>query len=47
MNTDKMKYIDEVEGENSYIDVYEVNGHVVVIATPRMGRDGIAITTIN
>ena len=43
----KSKFIGTEDGEGSYLDIYEVNGHVVIVATPTMGRDGIAITTIN
>lgn len=43
----KTKYIGSEDGDSSYIDIYEVNGHVVIVAIPTMGRSGVAITTIS
>lgn len=43
----KSKFIKSEEGDFSYVDFYEVNGHVVIVATPTMGRNGVAVTTIN
>lgn len=44
---DNAQFITSKEGDFSFIDIYEINGHVVIVATPTMGRDGVAITTIN
>lgn len=43
----KSKYIGTKTGDSSYIDIYEVNSHIVIVATPTMGREGVAVTTIN
>lgn len=43
----KAKYICTKDGDDSSIDIYEVNGHIVIVATPTIGRDGISVTTIN
>lgn len=43
----KSKFIKSEEGDFSFVDFYEVNGHIVMVATPTMGRDGVAITTVN
>lgn len=43
----KPKFIGSEEGDFSYVDFYEVNGHIVMVATPTMGRSGVAITTVN
>lgn len=43
----KSKYIGTEDGEGSYLDIYEVNGHIVIVATPTMGRSGVAITAVS